>query len=305
MNALYAINYLIFSIFFTLFMVEVGITIITMLNYNKYKGKINHIINPIWEVTGTFAVLYIINFEASYPGLVSVVGNAYVMPLLIAAILIIMRNIFIAFSEYIGNEQSERRFRLVYSISTIIAAALAIAVLTSGISGIGISLAANTIGSAFLINPFNILILVSILLFSLSLANGLIVTDELQKISLFSTLGGFIISFAAVYLYLPNFASALQSNILLIIIGVILTVTSAFLQLKKMRYSGLFNIMFIILLINIFGASTYPYIFGTLNLTNYMPVSALANAEILISTVGGIIVALSLLGLIYANYLKK
>jgi cytochrome bd ubiquinol oxidase subunit II len=305
MNLSYVINYAILSITLTLFMLELGLAIISLLNYEKYKNKINSIINPIWEITGTFAVFYLVNFEATYPTLLPIVGNAYVVPLLLVAIFIILRNIFLIFSENIGANVTEHRFKLIYFASTLLAGILLIATLSSGISGIGINIASGTLNSSFLFNPFNILILISLLLFSLSLGDGMVKTAELSKFRIAFPIAAFAIAFIAFYIYLPTFAAALQSNILLIVISLILLIIAILLQEKKIKYSGLFNILFIILLINLFGLSIYPNILGTMNVATYMTSSILASAELLITTIGGTIVAISLLVFVYLNYIKK
>jgi len=303
MNELYLINYLIFSIFLTMFLVEVGIAVISLFGYEKYKDGIKRLINPIWEVTGTFAIFYVVNFEVTYPTMLSIVGTAYAVPLLVAAIFIILRNMFIIFSEYIGTDKSEHRFRLIYSVSTLIAAILAIATLASGISGIGISLSTSTLTPSFLFNPFTILILASLVLFALSLAESILKPEGFQKIGIVSEILGFAIAYVAVAMYLPGFKIANQT--ILIAVSTVLLAIAVIIQAAKYKHAGAFNMILVFLLINLFGVATYPYIFGTTNITSYIATSALATPEILITLIGGAFVAISLVALIYINYIKK
>ena len=303
MNELYLINYLIFSIFLTMFLVEVGIAIISLFGYEKYKDRIKRLINPIWEVTGTFAIFYVVNFEVTYPTMLSIVGTAYAVPLLVAAIFIILRNMFIIFSEYIGTDKSEHRFRLIYSVSTLIAAILAIATLASGISGIGISPSTSTLTPSFLFNPFTILILASLVLFALSLAESILKPEGFQKIGIVSEILGFAIAYVAVAMYLPGFKIANQT--ILIAVSTVLLAIAVIIQAAKYKHAGAFNMILVFLLINLFGVATYPYIFGTTNITSYIATSALATPEILITLIGGAFVAISLVALIYINYIKK
>jgi len=303
MNELYLINYLIFSIFLTMFLVEVGIAIISLFGYEKYKDRIKRLINPIWEVTGTFAIFYVVNFEVTYPTMLSIVGTAYAVPLLVAAIFIILRNMFIIFSEYIGTDKSEHRFRLIYSVSTLIAAILAIATLASGISGIGISPSTSTLTPSFLFNPFTILILASLVLFALSLAESILKPEGFQKIGIVSEILGFAIAYVAVAMYLPGFKIANQT--ILIAVSTVLLAIAVIIQAAKYKHAGAFNMILVFLLINLFGVAAYPYIFGTTNITSYIATSALATPEILITLIGGAFVAISLVALIYINYIKK
>ncbi len=304
MNAIYSINYFIFSIFFTLFMLELGIALISLLDYDLYKERIKHAIGPVWGITGTFAIFYLVNFEVSYPGLVALVGTAYVIPLLAAAIFIILRNIFIAFSEYIGENRSERRFRIVYSLSTIIAAILLVAVLASGISGIGINLSTSGINYSLLLNPFYIMILFSILLLSFSLANNIIKPARLFKPGIASLLLGFALGLFAVYTHLPALHQSIQTYALTAA-SLVLLIISSFLQFKEAKHASAFSILSVLILINLFGIASYPYILGSRNVTAYMAASSVANASILITTIGGVIVAVSLILFIYMNYLRK
>ncbi|MGI0100911.1 MAG: cytochrome d ubiquinol oxidase subunit II [Candidatus Micrarchaeaceae archaeon] len=305
MNVLYAVNYFVFSVFLAMFMAEIGFAVITLMYYKQYMDKIKRFINPIWEVTGTFAVFYVVNYEVTYPTILSIVGTAYAVPLLIAAIFIILRNIFIAFSEYIGSERHERNFRYIYSLSTLIAAILAVAVLTSGISGTGITIGNNSIGLSFILNPFNILMFISLALFSLYIATSLLKPARLYGLGIASLAIGFALGFVASYAYLPGFGASMGMNAPVVAAALVLIAVTVILQLRKTRYSGIFGIISIIILINLFGLYRYPYVFGRSNLTAYMASQALAVPALIITAVGGAIVALSLIALVYLSYLKS
>jgi cytochrome bd ubiquinol oxidase subunit II len=304
MNALYTINYFIFSIFFTLFMLELGLALISLFNYDLYKKQIRRVIDPVWGVTGTFAVFYLVNFEVSYPKLVGIVGTAYVIPLLVATIFIILRNIFIAFSEYIRESRSERRFRIFYSISTIISAVLLVATLSSGISGIGINLNVNSISYTFLLNKFNIVITASILLISFSIASAV---GKIGRQSTYATttIIGVMIGFIAIYAYIPGFTSVVVGNIPMLIASATVLVLLAILQMRKSKYSGALSMIFVILLINLLGILRYPYILSLNNSNQYIASSAIAGPTIIITLAGGILVILSLIAFVYINYYKK
>lgn len=304
-NTLYSINYFIFSVFFTLFMVEIGLALISLFSYDRYKSKIKKVIDPVWEITGTFAIFYLVNFEVSYPTLLVTIGTAYVIPLLLVAILIILRNIFIVFSEQIGNDKTEQRFRLIYSISTIAAAIIAIGIFTTGVSGIGISQVTNSLTSSFLLNPFTLIMLVALLLISLSLVNSIIRPSALSKLGPLLSLIGFGIGLFAAYNYLPNFHASLQSHIALVAFSILILAIASIMQLKKFRYSTIFTVLSVLVLINLFGISTYPYILGNSNVASYMANSAIANAATTITLIGGALVTASMLLFFYLSYSKE
>ena len=303
MNAVYTISYIIFSVFFTLFMCEIGLALITLFDYNSYKDKINRIINPLWEVTGTFGVFYLVNFEVSYPGILTIVGTAYAIPLLVAAVFIILRNMFLVFSEYINEKNAESRFRLVYSASTIVAALIALSVLTSGISGIGINPTTQSINLEMFLNPFNLLIIVSAIFISFSLASSVIKPEKFFKTGSTSLIAGFALGFLAAYLYLPGVHQ--PQAISFVLLAFALVIISVILQLMRIKYSGAFNVIIVMVLINILGVLIYPFVFGTTNINSYIASSSLANAEIAITAVGGFLLSISLIIFIYFNYMKK
>ncbi|MDE1856294.1 MAG: hypothetical protein KGH49_03620, partial [Candidatus Micrarchaeota archaeon] len=85
MNPLYLVNYFIFSVFITLFLLEVGSAILALFSYGAYRDKLRRYLLPIWEVDGTFAAFYLVNFEVTYPTLLGIVGTIYILPLLLAA----------------------------------------------------------------------------------------------------------------------------------------------------------------------------------------------------------------------------
>jgi len=303
MNAIYTINYAIFSIFMAFLIMEIGFALTLIIDYRNYSGKVRMMINPIWEITGTFGVFYIVNYEISYPKILVAIANAYVIPILIAAIFLLLRNAFIAFGDYSG-DRSSHAFGFIYSASTLIVAILAVSVLTSGISGIGL-LGSGKAGIWFLVNPFNLLVIISILIFSISVASSIIGYQRSNIIGSIASVAGFGIAFGSMYLYLPEFAHALKANPTLVVISVILLAASVLLQLRKIRYAWILNIISIIAFINMFGILTYPYIFGTQSVLAYAASPSIASPANIITAIGGSIVAISLCILVYVNYMRR
>jgi len=303
MNLLYTLNYAIFSAFITLFLIEVGFALSLLIDYNKYSGRIRPLINPIWEVTGTFGVFYLVNYEVTYPKLLVLIGGTYAIPLLIALIFILLRNAFLALGDYMRGDRYEQLFGTIYSLSTLIAALLVISVLTSGISGIGIGSIGIT-ASAFT-NSFNVLVIITMLLFALSIASTIIRYDGSGIVGPVASMCGFVIGFVSMYIYLPIFYHAIQANATVVIIAVVLIAASVVAQLTKLRYAWIVNIIAIVATINLFGALMYPFTLGTQNVTGFMASQQIAGPEILITVLGGAFVTVSLAALVYLNYVRK
>lgn len=305
MSFLYQVNYFIFSVFLTLFLLEVGFSLLSLFYYSDYKDKFRRIINPIWEVTGTFGVFYLVNFEVTYPKILPIIGNAYIIPLTVAAAFIIFRNMFLVFGDKLGDPVSEKRFTLVYAASTLIVAILVVSTLTSGISGIGISTASSTSSIGMFLNVYNLAMLVSIILISLFLVNSVLNVDRLHKLSPVFLLCGLVVAIAASYLYLPGLQHSLQNWYYAIISAAILVAVSIILHYRRSVYSIPVGLISILIAINIFGLLQYPYVFGDVNINTYLVSSAIAAPEIAITIIGGGIVTLSLAALIYLNYSRS
>ena len=91
MDILYIMNHVVFSLFITLFLVEVGMAFTGLIFYDSYKIIKKYLI-PMWEINGTFAIFYIVSFEAIYPKLLVNIGTLYLLPVMVAALLLILRN---------------------------------------------------------------------------------------------------------------------------------------------------------------------------------------------------------------------
>lgn len=305
MNLLYITNYLIFSIFLTLILLEGGFAITALLAYKRYKEKLMRYITPIWEVTGTFAVFYIVNFEATFPTLLGAAGTLYAIPLLLAAALLIIRNAFLVYSQYIGDMNKESRYLRVYAIATIVALLLLLSVLSSVMTGIGVNLSTGHSNLSLYLNPFNLVVIVSALLISLSFAFSLFQLDRLERLAWLPLALATIFLYVEISLAVAPVASNLGTITISLALLVILVLALAFLQYRRSKYSNALSIIAVVFGINVLGAAEYPYILGGLNINNYISSSTLAQPILLITLIGGAIVALSLSYLIYLAYLRK
>jgi cytochrome d ubiquinol oxidase subunit II len=303
MGILYFINYFIFSIFLLMFLLEVGLAILSLFFYKDNEDKFKGIINPIWEITGTFAVFYLVNLEVTYPNILPIIGNAYVLPLMIAAAFLLIRNIFLVFSDKL-EQFGQRRFRLVYALSTLIIAVLVISALTSAISGIGLSTATDTISLGIFLNPFNIAMLVSLILISIFLAGSALGMRRISAASYICLVLGTALGLFAASAFLPNFIPSLERYYLIAAAGVGLLVLSI-IGRNRIKHPAIMGLACVLIIINIFGILQYPYVFGSTNINVYTNSSVLQGPEIAITLIGGAIVAISLVLLVYINYLKK
>ncbi len=305
---MFSINYLIFSVFLTLFGLEIGIAVTMLLEYDKYKDKMRSFLMPLWEVTGTFAIFYIVNLEAAVPSLLMLVGTVFVVPALVAAIFFILRNAFLSYGEYVGNTISEKRYLRVYAIATLVVAFVAISILDSGISGIGINASAYSINILkMLVNPFNILMFIGIALLSIFVAAVFFDVKEYRWFTTLAVILGIIAIAIATrsamgYLFSAAFGPGLPYLVvLLLLLGAVL-----YLYHQKKRYTKYLAILWFMLSVNFFGFVEGSYILGgTVNVNNYLATGAMAFYVNLVTLIGGTILIISLAFAIYISYIKK
>ena len=308
MSIMFSINYLIFSVFLTLFGLEVGIAVTMLLEYDKYKDKMRSFLMPLWEVTGTFAIFYIVNLEAAVPSLLMLVGTVFVVPALVAAIFFILRNAFLSYGEYVSNTSSERRYLRIYAMATIVVAFVAISILDSGISGIGINASAYSINMLnMFVNPFNILMFIGIALLSVFVAAVFFDVKEYGWFTTLSVILGIIAIAIATrsamgYLFSAAFGPGLPYLIgLLVLLGAVL-----YLYYQKRKYAKYIAILWFLLSVNFFGFVQGPYILGgAVNVNTYLATGAMAFYINLVTLMGGAILVVSLSFAIYVGYIKK
>lgn len=301
MHALILINYAVFASFLTVFLIEFGIALLLLISYNS-KDKLMKYLMPMWEIDGTFAVFYVVDLEATYPNILPAVGTIYILPVLLAALFFIFRNAFLAYSEYTGRDATKRSYIMVYSIATIIVAFLALAVLSSSVSGIGVNLVMHSLYiTKLLLNPFSLIIFTLAVLLSLFIT---MVTFDIGRTyaEILCAVIAVIIAFAAIYVYPHYMVSNIFSNAALLAVPVLLIAAAILLHAIKSKTAKYFAILALFSGVLTFELAEYPYLFkGAINL-NSIVVGSPSASYLLAFSIGGIAVLAVLIGvLIYVN----
>ncbi|MDE1825600.1 MAG: cytochrome d ubiquinol oxidase subunit II [Candidatus Micrarchaeota archaeon] len=306
MNPLYIINYLIFSVFLVLLLLEAGVAIMMLLYYKEYKDRLRGYLMPIWEVDSTFAVFYLVNFEATYPKLLTFLGGMYIIPLFLAFLFFMLRNAFLVYSEYIGKEHKRDLYTKIYGGSTLVVAFLVIAVLSSGVSGFGVNVSEGT-GQivSMLINPFDISVFLCSILISFFLAASYFKIPEAKTDSLVALPLAFILMISALFAFVPAMFSSMLGLIYLPIISAALMLAAVAFQARNSPYAAHLGILWLFVSINFFGIVEYPNFFGDVNITTYLTNAAAAVPTELVTVAGGILIAVSITYLVYLSYVKR
>ncbi|BCS91107.1 MAG: cytochrome ubiquinol oxidase subunit II [Candidatus Micrarchaeota archaeon] len=295
MNTLILINYLVFALFLTAFMIEIGVALLLLIDY-KRKDKLLRYLMPIWAADGTFGIFYVVDLEATYPSAVPLIGKLYATFLLIAGLIFIFRNAFIEYAEYISRRSSKRAYHIVYISATAIVTFIALSLLASTISGIGVDLNSQSIDSyALIFNPFSILLFISGALASFFIASTIFNFGKV-KLKAASIALSILLILIGFYLYAYNIYKSLISNPLLLILPISIIILSIAMQASKIRaYSKYIAILSLFISILSIEIAEYPYIFnGSIDLNSIV----IAGSEAYYLTIffaGGIILLAALL----------
>lgn len=307
MNSIYLLNHAIFAAFLSLIAIEVGISVLGLFGYKKYWSRMKPYLMPMWEINGTFAVFYIVAFEAMYPKLLTLVGTAYIAPALVAGLFFILRNAFLSYSEYIGSEQHERRLVKVYGISTVIVAVLAISIFTSAVSGSGVSIPLQSISVAAFANIFNIFAIFSILLVSIFCVKVLFGFGGNPMLDIGIVALGIVAIIIGAYAGPSYLLFSLRSNIdlALFVFELLFLFVVAVLHASEKKLARFLVLPWLFSAVLAFTIFQYPYLFGMeVSTLAYTTSGAVSSYVVFITLAGGLMLAISLLFLLYMSIRK-
>ncbi len=303
------INYGIFSAMLTLLLVETGASVLVLLNYSRYIDRVLKYIVPIWEVNGTFVAFYLVNLEATYPYMVKLIGTVYIAPVLAGLIIFMAHNAYLAYSEYIGKEEPKRLYMKIYSTSMVLVAFIAVSILTSAVSGIGINPGKMSISLlTMFLNGYNILMFIGIVLITLSSTlmffNARISNWNFTPL-LLAAIGIIVVGIASL-IYVPYIAADFDRLYLYLIPAIGLLIVASVLNLGlNRRFTRVATVSFLLYGIMYFGVLQYPYFFGeTIDAGTIVNSSALVPYVNWITLLGGIFLVAILTVFAYYTYLK-
>lgn len=308
MDLLYSINYAILAVFICLFIVEAGIGILSLADYKSYRDRIRRYLMPIWGMDGTFAVFYLVNLMATYPGIAGVT-YAYIVPVLIGAALFLSRNAFVAYSEYIGDPKYESACMKVYGASTIVLSFMVISVFGSALSGAGVTVSRGSASvslQSMLASPFSILVFVSAALVALFITASYFEVKRLYAPSYAMLPIALSIAVFAMWEYVPYMARAAVSDLVPVAASAVLMLIPMALKALKSRFAALAALLWLFMSINLFGYLQYPYLLGgSAKFTDYITNPASAGALALVTAIGGAVLAVSIAFFLYISYVRK
>lgn len=268
-------------------------SVLLLIAWDRVKSRVLEYIIPIWEVTGTFGVFWVVVVDFSFPGILIPAAHIYAVAIMLFLMLIVARNVTIVFGEYIMKKGwlDEKKLYRAYSLSTIALGVVVLVILSSIISGSGVDLAGSTfmIG-AWLSSGGSYAFILGTLLIGFGLAPVFYGLRELRTVSLPATLAGVALSILSYYLYLPALISpyiAIPAALTLLVPLLFTLDKGSSLLTNKLIFAAvsvaiLFSLNFLV----------YPNAFGnSLSIDSITTSGPMAGAFLSITLVGGALLA--------------
>jgi cytochrome bd ubiquinol oxidase subunit II len=210
-NWLFYTNFAVFSVFLTLFITELMGAILLLVDYDRSRARVLDHVVPIWEVTGTFAVFWVVTADFAYPSMLIPVATLLAGYIVVFLILLVARNASISFAEYIIKRTwlDAKKLYQTYAVATILIGVVVVVILSAIVSGAGVTL--STLSFSFvgwLANPGSLPYLLGVLLIGAGLAPVFYGIEELRRWTLPGTVAGVALEAVALHLYASPFLDA-------------------------------------------------------------------------------------------------
>ncbi len=312
----------------TMFATELMAIVPIATRFKNDKTRINVLsyIVPVWEVVGTFFVLWLVDMENIIPILMPAISYALFPLFAIFIFFLVVRNSFIIYAEFVWHENKyfdERKLYVVYSIATFVMGIMALSILAAITGGYGVHLYGY---GAVSYNPYadsftsygafysNIGV-IGFIIGALILSNGIgMVFYRLTDIK--TAMGKFlplILVIIGLAIFMPSYyyisAKDYTVNnafiVVPIVMALIIPLLYAFKETSPLASYKPFIVILTIISITFLELKTYPYVFGNANIVAYIPAvttdSAMEYLAFIISVVGGIWLVLMMVYYAYVS----
>lgn len=299
---IFYVSFAIFAVFATLLITEIMGSVLLLIAWDSVKSRVLEYIIPIWEVTGTFGVFWVVVVDFSFPRILIPAAHIYAVAIMLFLILIVARNASIVFGEYIIKKGwlDEKKLYQAYSLSTIALGIVVLVILSSIIGGRGVDLANEVFNiGTWLSSSGSYAFILGTLLIGIGLAPVFYGLKPLRFLTLPATIAGVALSVLSYYLFLP----ALISPYIAIPVAITLLVPILFRMDKAYPIVAnklLFAIVSVIILFSL-NFLVYPDAFGKdLPVDSVTTSGAMAQAFFTITVIGGSILAAMIIIYLFA-----
>lgn len=303
MNILILINYAIFAVLLSLFFLELGAAILSLVDYETYRERVFTYVAPIWEITGTMSIFFIVNLIATYPSLVPTL-DLYIAPVLLGAVFLIVRDAFLGYSEFADRQDAKREAR-VYSVCTLVIALLIVLVAGSLLSGAGLGPSTNSLDLVALINPFSIGLFLSVFLF-VAFLTPIFYNIRSAKFAIASIIVSVWLFAADLNNYVPYVVANIAAEWYLSLPSAALLVAMLYLYLKRDKMAKFLVLPFSISCVGAVELFSYPCLANcSIALTSYLAPSVDQPYILAITVAGSVFLAVALGIFVYVHHVHK
>lgn len=303
MNVIFEINYAVFSVFASLLITEIMSSIVLLMFWSQAASKAIDYIKPIWEVTGTFGVFWVVTLDFAYPSLLIPVASIFSPLLTVFLILFVSRNASIAFAEFIVKRKwlDEVKLYKAYALSTIVLGLTVLVLLSALVSGAGIDLVNNTFSLGEWLSPASILFVVGTLCIGVGVTPIFFSLSSMRQLVLPLTGAGVALSVLSYYLYSFSFVIfwmliPVALTLLIVIMYIVSDKTAIIVSNKAVFITALSIVIFSLQFL------VYPLALGGAIQVDAVTISgSTAQAYLTITTLGGILLATMLAFYLYVT----
>ncbi len=321
MDFIYSINFdvlfliVVIASMVTMFASEMMAVVPIAMGFKSDKVRLNVLsyIVPVWEVVGTFFVLWLVDMENVIPILMPAIAYALFPLFAVFIFFLLIRNSLIIYAEFVWHENKyfdERKLYVIYSVATFIMGIMALSVLAALASGYGVHLYGYGKESSVPYSSsytnfamfYSHIQVIGFIIGGLILANGIgMVFYRLSNIS--KPMGRFlplILTAIGLAIFMPSYYSLsvrdymVNSGLIIIpiLLALVIPVFYMFKQTTNIASYKPFIIIMGIISITFIELRAYPYVFGFSNNPAYIPDvitnSPMLHLAFIISVVGGI-----------------
>ncbi|KAA8923046.1 hypothetical protein [Thermoplasma sp.] len=289
-----------------------------LFDWKNSGQRVMSYVAPVWEVTGTFLAMFVVETDATFAGILLPVAFAFAALLLVFLILFIIRNVAIILGEFAEKRQvfTDRQLYYVYVTSTLLLSVVFLAFVSAIISGhgISISISGNPVDSLlsisnaqvsfsvakWLAGPGDILFIISAVLITFGLSPVLYDIERFSAAGIVSSVVGFVLG-------LVSFIQMGVHMSPLIVIPAIIIIGAPILYRFNIAKGILTNkaAFIVLLIISIYSLyfTVYPTaMHGKLVLSQVVTTGPMVLGTILTTAVGFTLLAFMLSLYVYVNY---
>jgi cytochrome d ubiquinol oxidase subunit II len=302
------------------------VPIATRFKNDKTRVNVLSYIVPVWEVVGTFFVLWLVDMENIIPILMPSISYALFPLFAIFIFFLVARNSFIIYAEFVWHENKyfdERKLYAVYTIATFVMGIMALSILAAITSGYGVHLYGygplSSINYSSSYTNFGVFYshigVIGFIIGALILANGIgMVFYRLTDIK--TAMGKFlplILVIIGLAIFMPSYYSISAADytvnnvfiVVPIIIALVIPLMYAFKETTYIASYKPFVVIVTIIALVFLELKEYPYVFGNANMSAYIPHvttdSAMEYLALIISLAGGIWLVLMMIYYAYVS----